>query len=99
MQLAIDGGEPALGISPATWPVQDAEVRAALDAAWADGSWGRYDGPHNERLVEQLKEMHSVGFVLLCSSGTIAVELALRGLQIETNDEVLLAGYDFSGNF
>lgn len=35
----------------------------------------------------------------LCSSGTIAVELALRGLKIGAGDEVILAGYDFPGNF
>jgi dTDP-4-amino-4,6-dideoxygalactose transaminase len=29
----------------------------------------------------------------------VAVELALRGLQIGMGDEVVLAGYDFSGNF
>jgi dTDP-4-amino-4,6-dideoxygalactose transaminase len=35
----------------------------------------------------------------LCSSGTIAVELALRGLKVGPGDEVLLAAYDFPGNF
>ena len=82
-----------------TWPLQDPEILAALEAAWTDGSWGRYDGPHNERLVELLKTMHGVRFVLPCSSGTVAVELALRGLQLGENDEAILAGYDFSGNF
>jgi len=34
-----------------------------------------------------------------CCSGTIAVELALRGCRVESGDEVLLAAYDFPGNF
>ncbi len=36
---------------------------------------------------------------LLCCSGTFAVELALRGLKVESEDEVILAGYDFPENF
>jgi dTDP-4-amino-4,6-dideoxygalactose transaminase len=71
----------------------------ALEAAYADGSWGRYDGPNCERLRQLLAEMHGVPHVWLCSSGTIAVELALRGLKIGPGDEVILAAYDFPGNF
>jgi dTDP-4-amino-4,6-dideoxygalactose transaminase len=37
--------------------------------------------------------------VWLCASGTIAVEIALRGLKIGLGDEVILAAYDFPGNF
>lgn len=86
-------------MNPASWPPNDPEIHAALEAAWADGSWGRYDGPHNDRLAAALAEMHGVDHVLACSSGTFAVELALRGLGIGENDEVILAGYDFPGNF
>jgi dTDP-4-amino-4,6-dideoxygalactose transaminase len=43
--------------------------------------------------------MHQVEHVLPCASGTIAVELALRGLGVVAGDEVILAAYDFGGNF
>jgi len=43
--------------------------------------------------------MHGTEHVLLCSSGTYAVEAALRGLGIGAGDAVLVAGYDFPGNF
>ena len=72
---------------------------SALQQAWADGSWGRYQGDNCLRLTKQLTELHGLEFVTLCSSGTIAVELALRGLGVAAGDEVLLAGYDFPGNF
>lgn len=74
-------------------------MRAALLAAYADGSWGRYHGTNCDRLIAALTEYHAVEQVTLCCSGTIAVELALRGLKIGPGDEVLLAGYDFAGNF
>ncbi len=43
--------------------------------------------------------MHGVPYVWLCSSGTAAVELALRGLGVGPGDEVILAAYDFKANF
>ncbi len=64
-----------------------------------DGSWGRYHGDHVAWLEQQLASWHGLPFALTCCSGTVAVELALRGLKIQPGDEVLLAGYDFSGNF
>jgi dTDP-4-amino-4,6-dideoxygalactose transaminase len=40
-----------------------------------------------------------LGHALACGSGTYAVELALRALQVGPGDEVVLAAYDFPGNF
>src|SRR5438067_2324742 len=97
--LAIDGGEPVFPEGPPSWPRPDAAVKAALEAAYADGSWGRYHGPHCERLWELLTELCGTRHAWLCCSGTIAVELALRGLKITPGDEVILAAYDFPGNF
>ncbi|NOY42607.1 MAG: aminotransferase class V-fold PLP-dependent enzyme [Planctomycetes bacterium] len=84
---------------PFEWPVADDEVREALDAAYRDGSWGQYHGPHSEGLIGDLQQHFSVEHVSLCSSGTIGIELALRGCGVEASDEVILAGYDFPGNF
>lgn len=86
-------------LTPPTWPLPDENVRKAIEAAFADGSWGRYEGPHTAKLANLLAELHGVEHVLLCSSGTIAVELALRGLKVGPGDEVILSAYDFAGNF
>ncbi len=83
----------------AAWPPSDPEIFEALRHAWEDGSWGRYEGPHGEALAAALSEMFAAPYVVLCCSGTIAVELALRALKVGPGDEVLLAGYDFPGNF
>jgi dTDP-4-amino-4,6-dideoxygalactose transaminase len=98
-RLAIDGGEPLFPGGPPAWPRPCEAVREALAAAYADGSWGRYHGPHGERLRERLCELTGTRHAWLCSSGTLAVELALRGLKIGPGDEVILAAYDFPGNF
>ncbi len=98
-KLAIDGGRPVFPQGPPDWPLPDEDIRQALASAYSDGSWGRYHGPHCQRLIERLAQMHGVEFITLCSSGTVAVELALRGVGVGTGDEVVLAGYDFPGNF
>src|SRR5262245_28671052 len=97
--LALDGGPAAIPEGPPGWPPLDESVRAALEAAYADGSWGRYHGPHCERLRELLAALCGIRHAWLCSSGTIGIELALRGLKVGLGDEVILAGYDFPGNF
>ena len=97
---AILDGEPAFPDGPPTWPpVPWPEVEEAAAAAMRDGSWGRYHGPNCRLLVEDLATFHSTEQVQLCSSGTVAVELALRGAKVEPSDEVLLAAYDFKANF
>jgi dTDP-4-amino-4,6-dideoxygalactose transaminase len=78
--------------------VPDDAVRAAAEAALADGSWGRYLGPHGDRLREALAAFHDAKHVRLCSSGTAAVEFALRGLGVGPGDEIVLAAYDFEAN-
>ncbi len=96
--LAQSGGPRACAALP-EWPRADDEVRQALEQAFADGSWGRYHGLYCERLCQELAAFFSTPLVSLCCSGTVAVELALRGVGITAGDEVILAGYDFPGNF
>jgi len=96
---AILGGTPAFPDGPPTWPALCPEVIQAGQQALQDGSWGHYHGPHCGRLMEALAESHSAQTVHLCSSGTAAVELALRGAKVQRGEEVILAAYDFKANF
>lgn len=81
------------------WPLPDGEVLEALQQAFHSGDWGRYHCRAMDELEAMLAERFAVRHVLPVCSGTIAVELALRGLRIGAGDEVVLAGYDFPGNF
>lgn len=96
---ALLGGRAVRPEGPPAWPLSDAAVAEALARAVAEGSWGKYHGPHGRALSEKLAELHRREHVVLTCSGTAAVELALRGLKLQTGDEVLLAAYDFEGNF
>jgi perosamine synthetase len=96
---AILGGTPLRPEGPPAWPGDCPEVSDALNACLSDGSWGKYHGPNCEALIEQLNTFHDVSETILCASGTVAVELALRGVRVEPGDEVILAAYDFKANF
>lgn len=75
------------------------DVEERVRQALADGTWGKYHGPQVPELTALLAADHDVPHVLLCASGTAALELALRGATVKAGDEVVLAAYDFRGNF
>ena len=82
-----------------SWPRNDASVKQSIDALFESGEWGKYTGQALERLIDQLQQYFVREHAFLCSSGTIAVELALRAVNVRPGDEVILAAYDFPGNF
>lgn len=84
---------------PPSWPLRDAAIRASLLESFESGDWGRYHGTSLPKLQAELSAMHDSRWVHCCSSGTVAVELALVGLGVGSGDRVLLAAYDFPGNF
>src|SRR5262245_57704624 len=94
---ALLGGVPVRPQGPPPWPPDDPEILEALQAAYRDGSWGKYDGGRCMKLAETLAAYHGVEFALPVGSGTFAVELALRALGVGPGDEVVLAAYDFGG--
>jgi dTDP-4-amino-4,6-dideoxygalactose transaminase len=96
---ALIGGAPVRPQGPPDWPQPDEDLLRALQAAYHDGSWGKYQGGHVERLEQRLAEYHGLPFALTCGSGTFGVETALRALKVGTGDEVLMAAYDYPGNF
>jgi len=96
---AILGGKPIRPEGPPAWPPVWEEVALAVKRSLDEGGWGQYHGPNTRLLAERLSSYHDVEFVELCCSGTFAIELALRALQAGPGDEVILAAYDFIGNF
>lgn len=81
------------------WPITDDSIRSVFLSMLQDGSWGRYQGPHCERLQSALRDFHQMEHAVLCSSGTAAIELALRSVPVAPGDEVILSAYDFKANF
>ncbi len=74
-------------------------VRKALEQAAIEGAWQTYEGPNLRLLRSIMSKAVNREHVRLCCSGTFGVELAVRSLRLPPNAEVILAGYDFPGNF
>ena len=81
------------------WPPNWPSIEAAAVAAIQSGQWGQYYSALTKTLQKRLSSDLNSGPVRLCCSGTAALELALRGCKISTGDEVVMAAYDFPGNF
>src|SRR5262245_6027994 len=79
---ALLGGRPVRPHGPPDWPMPDEDVLQALQSAYKDGSWGKYQGIYVERLEKQLAQYLRLEFVATCGSGTFAIELALRALKV-----------------
>lgn len=74
-------------------------VRDELELIATSLEYRSYRGDCSRRLSDFLTELAGTTDVLLASSGTAAVEIALRGLGISPGDRVLISGFDYTGNF
>jgi dTDP-4-amino-4,6-dideoxygalactose transaminase len=82
-----------------TWPPEWPEIRQAVAAVLASGDWGRYRSEVCRELQSRLSRQFGASDCHLTCSGTAAIELALRVSRIGPGDEVIVAAYDFPGNF
>ena len=98
-QLAMLGGPPTFPEGPPSWPKLTNSIREHVLEVLDNGDWGLYHSSVLDQLETRLSETFLMSHVTLCASGTIAVELALRGVGVKPGTEVILAGYDFPGNF
>lgn len=96
---AILGGLPVVSEPLPQWPPLDTFIEQVFAQLIATGDWGRYHAHACTALQDRLQQIYGCEQVQLTSSGTVAVELALRGLPLQPGDEVLLSAYDFKANF
>ena len=97
--LAYFGGRPVRPEGPPEWPLNDSSILEVLHQAHQTGICGKYHGPYNDQLQDRLCDEFQCHYAFPCCSGTFAVELALRAAGVKPTEEVILAAYDFSGNF
>jgi len=74
-------------------------VRQAVDDVLTSDLYRNYLGQYCDRLAGMLCQCFSASDALLTSSGSAALELALRAAGVGPGDEVLLSAYDYPGNF
>lgn len=104
--LALFGGTPTRQKPFPAWPVFDEHEERALLAVLRSGRWwssaqayhdkpGIHGSSCTAEFESQFAAYHGARFGLACSSGTAALELALKAAGIGPGDEVIVPPYTF----
>jgi dTDP-4-amino-4,6-dideoxygalactose transaminase len=105
-KLAILGGTPTRQRPFPSWPVFDQGEEQALLEVLRSGQWWSGTQAYNATLgieqqskaaqfEQQFADYHGARFGLACSSGTAALELALKAAGVGPGDEVIVPPYTF----
>jgi dTDP-4-amino-4,6-dideoxygalactose transaminase len=94
MELALLGGRPVRRAPFNPWPVYASEEERSLLDALHSRSWGGYS-PWVETFERSFAELHGVRHAISCCNGSVALELALRALDLECGDEVIVPPITF----
>lgn len=93
--LALDGGSPVRTRPWPEWPVWDEEDVAAVAAVVRSGRWGSGGGTRGREFAERYAALHHARFAVPTTTGTHALEIALRAAGVRAGDEVITSPYTF----
>jgi dTDP-4-amino-4,6-dideoxygalactose transaminase len=93
-QLAINGGTPVRREPFQSWPLWDEREEQALLRALRSGQWGS-GGEETELFEQEYAQAVGTRYALAVSTGTHALEAALRAVGVSYGDEVLVPPYTF----
>src|ERR1700684_2222349 len=96
--LAILGGQPLRSRPFPAWPVCDARERAQLKSVLPAKSWGGYPSPNRKaaEFAAAFAAYQGSRFAIPTTSGTSALEVALKALGIGAGDEVIVPAITFA---
>src|SRR5271170_1200821 len=96
--LAILGGQPIRTRPFPAWPVFDDRERAQLEDVLTSSSWGGYPSPNRKatEFAGAFAECQGARFAIPTTSGTSALEVALKSLGIGAGDEVIVPAITFA---
>ncbi|MGB8413117.1 MAG: DegT/DnrJ/EryC1/StrS family aminotransferase [Candidatus Binatus sp.] len=96
--LAILGGLPLRTRPFSTWPVFDAREREQLDDVLTSSNWGGFPSPNRKatEFAAAFAAYQGARFAIPTTSGTSALEVALRALGVGAGDEVIVPAMTFA---
>ncbi len=95
-KLALNGGEPTRTQPFPDWPIWDEREEKALLETLRSGHWGALtDESRVARFEEAFALAHHARHGRCVTSGTIALEVALRAVGVAFGDEVIVPPYTF----
>ncbi len=94
-KLAIDGGTPIRTKPFPAWPVYDEREEHNLLEVLHSGRWGVLAGDKTAEFERRFAEYQAAAYGICVPNGTLALEMALRALDIGPGDEVITSPYTF----
>ena len=98
-KLAITGAEPVRKKRFDPWPVYTEAERSALEDVLTNRNWGGqpFPGKHAAAFAKTFAELHTAKHAQCVNTGTVAIQAALKALDIQPGDEVLVPAYTWEG--
>ena len=98
-KLAITGGEPVRKKRFDPWPVYSDKEKAALDDVLTSHNWGGqpFPGKHADAFAAKFAAYHTAKYGQCVNTGTVAIQAALKAIDIRPGDEVLVPAYTWEG--
>lgn len=93
--LAVNGGQPVRTTAFAPWPSFDEEQTDAVQRVLQSGKVNYWTGTEGREFEKEFANAVSCEYGVLVANGTLALELALRTLQIQPDDEVIITSRTF----
>jgi dTDP-4-amino-4,6-dideoxygalactose transaminase len=98
-KLAITGAEPLRKTPFTAWPIAGKEEADALQDVLLSTRWGGqpFPGKHATAFAKKFAEAHTAKYAQCVNTGTVAIQAALRAIDIQPGDEVIAPAYTWEG--
>lgn len=98
-KLAITGGEPLRKTPFPQWPMSTKDEAAALEDVLTSTKWGGqpFPGKHADAFAKKFAEVHTAKYAQCVNTGTVAIQAALKAVEIQPGDEVIVPAYTWEG--
>lgn len=98
-KLAISGGKPVRQAPFTKWPMAAEEEAQALQHVLNSSFWGGqpFPGKCATEFAKKFAALHTVKYAQCVNTGTVAIQAALKAIDIQPGDEVIVPAYTWEG--
>src|SRR6202790_4220104 len=98
-KLAITGGKPIRKKRFDPWPIFTDKERKALKDVLENHNWGGqpFPGKHADAFAKNFAKLHTAKYGQTVNTGTVAIQAALKAIDIKPGDEVIVPAYTWEG--
>jgi dTDP-4-amino-4,6-dideoxygalactose transaminase len=98
-KLAITGGKAVRKTPFTTWPMGTKKEAAALKDVLTSSKWGGqpFPGKHALAFAKKFAKVHTAKYAQCVNTGTVAIQAALKAIDIRPGDEVIAPAYTWEG--